>query len=309
MDSKILKAALIGSDASLSRFNPLPRILFHDDFDCGHNGWCELIGNHDGNLDNVRAIMEDLRPPQLSTCTFFDIGTHGAMSGSYALKLATRAKTDHMTQAIKRVTMVERGVVQLETYFAYTAEQQFHAPGSPGAAEWDGNFDPSEATFGEFTVSNDVCEGSNGKRYHCALRYVNSDDSGELVNQWMYKTSVQPSTKMVRSGKVPPNKDYHTINPEDWEPVPFGKQELCYNELPSKINWHYLRWRFDTTLRRNVELQVNSHVMDLRDIPVPTYDHTYVGLPNLLNFCLDVRTRKPVRNFLFFDSILVSVDW
>jgi hypothetical protein len=49
--------------------------------------------------------------------------------------------------------------------------------------------------------------------------------------------------------------------------------------------------------------------MDLRSIEVPQYEHDYVGVKQLMNFCLDVRTRRPVRNFVYFDSVLVSVDW
>ena len=49
--------------------------------------------------------------------------------------------------------------------------------------------------------------------------------------------------------------------------------------------------------------------MDLREIPVPLYDHGYEGCERLLNFCVDVRTHMNVRNFLFLDSVLVSVDW
>jgi RNase adaptor protein for sRNA GlmZ degradation len=75
------------------------------------------------------------------------------------------------------------------------------------------------------------------------------------------------------------------------------------------VNWHYLRWQFDTRLRRNVELQVNDLVMDLRSLPVPSYDHPYRALGHLLNFSIDVRTHTSVRNFLFLDSVLVSVDW
>ena len=120
-----LRLALIQADPRLSKFNPLPRILFYDDFDEGVHGWAELIGNHDGNLDNIRPIMADLRPPQLSSCTFFDIGTHGSVHGTYALKLATRAKANHMAQLIKRLTFVRQGLVQFETYFTYKAEQVF----------------------------------------------------------------------------------------------------------------------------------------------------------------------------------------
>src|SRR5690625_2044593 len=69
--------ALLAADPKLARFNPLGRVLSFDDFDQGTNGWCELIGNHDGygNLDTVDGHMRDFRPPQLSSCTFFDIGT------------------------------------------------------------------------------------------------------------------------------------------------------------------------------------------------------------------------------------------
>ncbi len=46
------------------------------------------------------------------------------------------------------------------------------------------------------------------------------------------------------------------------------------------------------------------------DIPVPRYPpHSYHSCDRLLNFCIDVRTHMNVRNFLFLDSVLVSVDW
>ena len=248
----------------LSKYSPLKNILFADDFDEGVNGWCELIGNHDGDLNKVRKVMEDLRPPQLSNGNFFDIGSHGSLSGTYSMKLATRAKAGHMAQAIKRATSRGDGRVRVECYFTYKSEQIFGA-----ATNWDGNVDPSETNFGDFTISNDICEGDDGARYHCALRYLNTDKDGKLVQHWMYKTSVQPSTKMVMSGLVKPNYDYHVVNENDWKPIPGGHQPLCYNEIPTKINWHYLRWDFDTRLRRNVELQVNNNVMSLHDIPVP----------------------------------------
>jgi hypothetical protein len=96
----------------LSKYSPLKHILFADDFDEGVNGWCELIGNHDGDLNKVRKVMEDLRPPQLSNGNFFDIGSHGSLSGTYSMKLATRAKAGHMAQAIKRATSRSDGRVR-----------------------------------------------------------------------------------------------------------------------------------------------------------------------------------------------------
>lgn len=300
--------ALRSSDTTLSRFNPLSRILFVNDFDNGTNGWCELSGNHDNNLDNLRTKARDLRPPQLSSMSFFDTGTHGSIDGTYAMKLATRPMPGHMSQAIKRFTYARRGAVQFEMYFTFKAETVLK-PAGADTGNWDGNQDVSASSFGDFTLSNDVGEGEDGERYHCALRYMNSDHTGKLVQKWYYKTSVQPTTKMERNGTAPSPVDYHVVNPEDWAEVPGGHQPLCYNEIPTKANWHYLRWVFDTETRRNRELQVNDLTLDLRDIPVPLYDHPYWGCERLLNFCLDVRTHTNVRNFLWVDSAVVSVDW
>ncbi len=93
------------------------------------------------------------------------------------------------------------------------------------SGEWNGNSDPSELDFGDFTISNDVCEGENGMRYHCALRYMNTDPSGNLVRQWLYKTSVQTSTKMQLTGIAPPD-DFHVQHADDWREIPGGRQEL-----------------------------------------------------------------------------------
>jgi hypothetical protein len=290
------------SDPDLGRFNPLPRILCYDDFDRGVNGWAELQANHNGNLDMLRPVMRDMRPPQLSSCDFFDIGTHGSMSGTYALKLATRPRPFSTAAAIKRLTYAKPSLVQFEMYFTYKAEQVF------SGAAFDGNASPSELDFGDFTISNDVNAGPDGPRYHCALRYANTDASGKLAQKWLYKTSLHTTTKMELAGFRAQTEDYHVRSVDDWAEIPGGRQPLCYNEVPTKINWHYLRWVVDTRTRRNIELQSNELTLDLRSIPVPTYEQKYHALNHLLNFVLDVRTRKAVRNFLYVDSILISLD-
>ena len=48
----VTPAGTAAGDVRLAKFDPLPRVLFFDDFDEGINGWCELVGNHDNNLDN-----------------------------------------------------------------------------------------------------------------------------------------------------------------------------------------------------------------------------------------------------------------
>lgn len=298
-----LRRAILQADFELSKFQPLSRILFYDDFDNGLNGWAELQANHNGNLDDLRPAMRDMRPPQLSNCGFFDIGGHGSLNGTYALKLATRPRPFHTAAAIKRLTYAQPSLVQFEMYFSYKSEQTF----GPARA-WDGNVSPSEMDFGDFTISNDVCAGQGGPRYMCALRYWNTDLNGKLVRKWTYKTSLHTTTKMSRSGLELQSIDYHVRNVTDWADVPGGSQALCYNELATKINWHYLRWVFDTRERRNTELQVNELVMDLRSVPVLVYDQPYYSINHLLNFVLDVRTHTGVRNFLFVDSVLVSME-
>ena len=118
----------------------------------------------------------------------------------------------------------------------------------------------------------------------------------------------------IMSGNITENLIYNFLKNlsdkgETWEEIAGGNFALCHNEVPTKVNWHYLRWQFDTQARRNVELQINDRVMDLRNIPVPVYDHKYYSCDRLLNFIFDVRTYMPVRNFLFLDSVVVSVDW
>ena len=299
-------------DPRLSRFSPLERILVYDDFNTGTHGWVELGGNYDGrsNLDTIMDYKRDFRPPQLSACSFFDVGTHGAMSGTYALKVATRPGAGHSAVAIRRLTMAGRGQVQFETYFAYKAEaasEENRADRQPGAGEWDGNTHPSESQFGAFTLGTDICDGV---RYHCVVRYLNTDLQNQLRRQWMYPVVPEPTLKEQLQGKVnlPRLADFPAPDPDDWRP--FGEpQEFCYNEVPTKVNWHYLRWLIDTRARSNVELQVNDRLYDLRDVPVPPYAEQYGSLQNLLNYYVSVRTHTNVRNFLYLDSILISVDW
>ncbi|WP_136660911.1 DUF6772 family protein [Nitratireductor sp. XY-223] len=304
LEATTIRNGIIEANPALSRFSPLPRILCYDDFDYGINGWCELLGNHDGDLEKVRPVQADFRPPQISNCTFFDIGTHGAMNGNYALKLQTRPEPGHMALALKRLTSVKPGLVQLETYFAVKSEAWIGKRGE----EIDGNIDPSLGDFGDFCISNDISNGD--RRAHCCVRYVNCNAKGELVQKWQAKTSLQVTSKLEWSGSASRATDYHVRDPDDWQDIPDGQQALCYNELPTKINWHYLRWQFDTGTFRNVLLQVNNKVMHLEDVVVPEYERGFhQGLTNLMNLSVDVRTHSPVRNFIWFDSILTSVDW
>lgn len=289
----------------LERFNPLGRVLTYDEFHTGLNGWTSLSGNHDGRIESVRPLYRDLRPPQLSTVDFFDIGTHGPMSGNFAMKLATRAHPHSSSVGIRRLTMASLGRVQMEMYFAYKAEVRV-----AGAGEgWDGNHDPGEHDFGSFTINNDITK-PGGERCHMTIRYENTDAQGNLTQRWRYKTGLAPSTqRLLNDPEASKAKDIHTVNENDWQDIRDGNQPLCYNEIATKVNWHYLRWQFDTALGRSLELQVNDRTYDLADVEVPKYPEPYGALDGLLNFFVEVQTLRGVRNFMYVDSVLVSTDW
>lgn len=311
-DGRAASNGSLSADPRVAKFNPLPRILAFDDFNEGTNGWVELIGNHDqhGDLDTVDDHMRDFRPPQLSSCTFFDVGTHGTLTGTYGLKVATRPEAGHTGVAIRRLTMAARGLVQFETYFTYKAEAASASNGAAtaaGSGEWDANSHPSERQFGALTVATDICDDV---RYHTVVRFLNTDLQHQLQRQWVYPTVPEPTPKEHLEGKVKLDRlaDFTAPDPADWKPFT-DQQEMCFNEVPTKVNWHYLRWLIDTRARKNVELQINDTVHDMRDVPVPTYDEPYAALRNLLNFYVSVRTHTDVRNFLFLDSVLISVDW
>lgn len=303
-----MRRAVAEAAPGVSKFKPLSRIIAHDDFNSGTHGWTQLSGNYDaeGDLDSVEPQMSDFRPPQLSSCNFFDVGTHGAVSGTYALKMATRPQKGHTATAIRRLTMPVQGLVQLEAYFTYKAEARSPGIGNTGR-EWDGNYHPSEDLFGCFTLGSDMDDGT---RYHCVARYMNTTMDNQPDRRWYAPTVTEPTGKERFDGKVAYDKldDFTAPDPNDWKAFS-DPQDLCFNEVPTKINWHYLRWQFDTRTRTNVELQVNDVVYDTSTVPVPLYTEKYRALNGLLNFYFSVRTHADVRNFLYVDSALVSIDW
>lgn len=309
------RSALRSSDGRLSKFNPLPRILTFDDFNDGLHGWVELGGNYNGrgDLDSLDRHFRDMRPPQLSNANFFDVGTHGAMSGTYSMKVATRAHRGHTATAIRRLTMSGRGLLQIEAYLAWKTEATLSGTleetNSFGDITWDANSHPSEAQFGSFTVATDLC--SEGVRYHNVMRYVNADADGHLIQKWAYPVVPEPTPHERHEGlhDYEYGADFTAPDPDTWRYLSDDRVETCYNEVPTKINWHYLRFLIDTSTRSNVELQFNNDVIDLRDVPVPPYADKYESLENLLNFYFSARTVSGVRNFLFVDSVVISAGW
>jgi hypothetical protein len=304
----------------LGRFRPLERLLAHDDFDRGLNGWTELTGNYRQDQFAVvpgHELFTDLRPPMLSSATFPLVGTHGSMDGIYSLKLATRARAGGagepirrggLAQCLKRLTWQERGLVQFEMWFTYKPEAD-----RPGIGENE---------FRAFGVLWDIQDDRH--RYFPAVRYLNAAN-GVVKQRWQYaqarpgtdaewSDAVETSISEDRSAAVGAKRGidpqwfgrrYPDGSTDGFREIPGGEQRLCYNETFDKINWHYLRFRVDTHRREYVELQCNERTYDLRGIQ-PTLAPAYPRIWSLLNLALWVEADTDRRCFLFVDSVVIS---
>ena len=245
-----LRDAIRSSDPRMSKYAALPRILTFDDFNQGAHGWVELGGNYNGrgDLDSMDEHFRDFRPPQLSNQNFFDVGTHGAMTGTYSLKLATRKAPGHTATAIRRLTMSGRGLLQIEAYLAWKVEANLVGGDEVnryGDISWDANSHPSEAQFGAFTVATDLSH--DGIRYHNVMRFQNADWDGHLVQKWMYPVVAEPTPHERFEGKHDYSRytDFTAPDPDELalpeRPAPGGllqrgadQGELALPEIPHR---------------------------------------------------------------------------
>jgi len=267
----------------LSRFDPLATIVYHADFNRGYCGFTETIGNYEGSLDTILPGMS-FRAPQLSNFTMWDTGTAGTMNGTYALKLATRPMAGSVTAATKRLTWRKLGKIRLETFFGIKSE----------ATE----LVLTEADVRAFGVLFDVQDDS--RRALPRLRYWNAEN-GKVIGQWQIKTD-QPARQAIgSSGKTASISHY---DPVGYTPVPGGQQLLCHNELPTKMNWHYLSVTFDLRSMRFLEFQCNDR--KFQDLPAPFQMKPWPNLRGLLNTIFFVEADVNKRAFLYLDSVLFS---
>jgi hypothetical protein len=281
MEINNFRNILLSSNPDLSKFKPLDFILFYDDFDKGLNGWTEIIGNYPserlGDLDALPSDFSDMRPPMLSNVVMFDIGTHGSLNGLYCLKLATRPIKGHIALAGKRCTWPFKGKIKIETYLAFKPEGP------------EGKINDVRA----FRIGMDIQDDT--KRSWPSIRYLVSEE-GKLYQKWQYFKEGRPDAWK-------PGQSFQTVT---WNDVENGEQELCYNETPTKINWHYVSYTFDLSSWEYKELICNDRRYDLSGIKPKTVE-TYPLLRGLMNIGLLIQTDSNRRAFLFVDSILVSL--
>jgi hypothetical protein len=295
-------------------YTPLSTVLCADFFSAGQQGWLDLRPNFVGPGGVPHSQEIDLThwgPTQLSSATFPMMGTHGALSGTWSLKLSTRqafAPIDRppapgsMGLAIKRMAQhAPYRRLQVETWFAYTPE-----------ADRDGLGDLDVRAVGCF-----VDLQAPGFRWMPGVRYLNAID-GAPVKRWQY-FSVAPGTTDAdwsygQAGwhKVGVDSQWYGRREKDgsgqgfaW--VPDGEQALVSNEADDKINWNYFRLLLDTERGEYLEFQCLDRVFDLRGL-APHRADPYRGITGLVNPVFFVETGAARRSFLFLDSVVVSVD-
>jgi len=281
-------SAALRADPRLSRFDPLSHIIFFDDFDNGLQGWTALIGNYEKSLNSMLPPYRDLRPPMLSNATMWDTGSAGALDGTYAMKLATRAEAGGLAVAVKRATWRVQGPIQLEAYVTF----------KPEATE----LELSERDVRAFGVLFDLQDAERRVMPH--LRYLNAQ-AGAPVARWQYKKDREALEDIGASGKT---RSHFHLAPTGWLEAPGDPQPLCYNEIATKQNWHYLKVGFDLASMSFLSFRCNDRVYDVSQI-APMVMPAMANLWCMLNTVFWVETDLDKRAFLYVDSVLLSGEW
>ena len=136
------------------------------------------------------------------------------------------------------------------------------------------------------------------------MRFLNAEN-GAHVQKWQYKSRTTPFKPIGDSDKTASH--YH-LAPDGWQDVPGGDQRLCYNEIPTKVNWTYLRFDFDLAGMRALSFRCNDREFDMSGcdpIRIPAMKNLWC----MLNFCLFAETDVAKRAFLYVDSICISGDF
>lgn len=277
-------------DPAMSRFDPLERILFYDDFDQGMQGWSPLIGNYEDSLDSILPPYRDLRGPMLSNLTAWDTGTAGSLNGNYALKLATRSRAGSLAVAIKRATFRQAGPIRLEAYFTLKPEAN-----ELRLSETD------VRAIGVLFDLQDPDGKANPQRVMPHIRYLNAQDGVAIAN-WQTKSQVETLHTIGGTGKT---KSHFHLAPTGWQNLPDAQQKLCYNEIATKQNWHYLRLDFDLATMAFLRFQCNDRHFDLTGVE-PMRIPAMANLWCMLNTAFWVETDRDKRAFLYLDSVLLS---
>lgn len=136
------------------------------------------------------------------------------------------------------------------------------------------------------------------------LRFLNALDGAHL-QKWQFKQRTTPFKPLGRENKTATH--YH-LAPEDWEDLPSGEQKLCYNEIPTKVNWHYLRFDFDLAAMQATHFSCNDRSFDVAAF-APIRIQAMRNLWCMLNLAFFVEADTDKRAFLYLDSVCLSGDF
>jgi hypothetical protein len=283
-------------DPRLSKFDPMSRIVLFDDFSDGLHGWAGLIGNYEDSLDSLLPEYRDLRPPMLSNLMAWDTGSAGSFTGNYAMKMATRPEPGSMSVGIKRITFREAGPIRLEAYFTF----------KPDASELRLSETDVRAVGVAFDLQvSDKQKGQPGaERVMPHLRYLNALD-GDAKSRWQFKKERVPFNDIGGTGKT---RSHFHLSADGWEDLPGGEQFLCYNEIASKQNWHYLRIDLDLGTMSFLHFQCNDRVFPVDGVE-PMRIPAMANLWCMLNILFFAEADSAKRSFLYVDSLLLSGEF
>ncbi len=305
---------LLRADPRLSRFTPLERILHWDDFNTGQHGWQAYFPDYDGwddypgryaPVDPVSGLVEQARRdpgiridrqlplgprgvPMLSSLTSWDVGSANALTGTYALKVPTLARTGSRAFAQKRLGSPWRGKFRVETWFCYKADPADFRLG-------DTDVRALYLTFDVMDLYHVRDEGAEPRRWWPALRYLNADD-GRLVGRWQANAGATG----VKDGV--------------WEDLPDGRQDLGFNRAATKYQWNYLRFTFDLVRREYVDFHCHGKEFAVRgrrhepEPPLTGWRASTDKCPGLIGTGFGIETAADKRCFLYLDAVLVSAS-
>lgn len=288
-----LRQELRLADPAMSRFDPLRRIISHDDFSRGHCGWSQLVGNYEGSLDTMLPGYAQHTSAMLSTLPHWDAGSHGGVDSSYALKIATRPKPGAQNVAIKRLTMRKRCPIRFEAYVTFKPEATELRLGDNDVRSWGFLFDLQGGD-----------RDADARRVMPHLRFLNAEN-GETLRKWQYKPGQTEFTSIGNENKT--LSHYH-LSPQGWSDLAGGDQLFCYNEIATKVNWHYICFDFDLETMRPLRFACNDREMDVsgfESIEIAAMPNLW----NMLNFAFFVETDAAKRAFLYIDSVCISGDF
>jgi len=100
---------------------------------------------------------------------------------------------------------------------------------------------------------------------------------------------------------------YH-LSPTDWEDLKNGEQKLCYNEIPTKVNWHYVRYDFDLRTMRAISLRCNDREWDMSGVD-PIVMPAMRNLWCMLNICFFAEADTDKRALFYLDSVCLSGEF